>query len=373
MYQVFLRYAPERTRPSRTISVEAATHPVAPAARPLHPVLQAQRVLGNRAVRQFLASRPSMNRSLAFERQVDRIARKQPPSPETASDTESTGDAAARQSHVTTAAAWLVSAPAEWKTSRVATLDTGDAIDVIDLATSARFNRCDEEYRWWKVKVLTGRAKDSVGWVMRAFLTENRTQPDDAMIWAAVQGLVADGEHLEAIELVIREYSIDKRGAEFRYAPGLLNVGGMTHGNMKPILVRISPTAFASLARLTRVIVHELEHVRQVDTGIGSGSHEDDLGQFLSECAEITTVGVPDYTFDEFMEAADLAIRYWYALHHTPAGRALQEKYWDTFVATRKVIRSRYAEADPKSRTLKYKKIVLSWLEQRHPGPPPLP
>ena len=151
---------------------------MAPDGRPLHPVLQAQRVLGNRAVRQFLASRPSINGSLAFERQVDRIARKQPPSPET--DTESTGDAATRQSHVTTAAAWLVSEPAEWKTSRVATLDTGDAIDVIDLATKATFNRCDEKYRWWKVKVLTGRAKDSVGWVMRAFPPRtgpNRTTP----------------------------------------------------------------------------------------------------------------------------------------------------------------------------------------------------
>lgn len=372
MYQVFLRHATERSRPSRTISVEAATHPVAPDGRPLHPVLQAQRVLGNRAVRQFLASRPSINRSLAFERQVDRIARKQPPSPETASDTESTGDAAARQSHVTTAAAWLVSDPAEWETSRVATLDTGDAIDVIDLATSASFNRCDEEYRWWKVKVLTGRAKDSVGWVMRAFLTENRTQPDDAMIWAAVQGLVADGEHLEAIELVIREYLIDKRDAVFKYAPGL-KFAGQTLGNRDPIIVLIGPTAFASLARLVRVIVHELEHVRQVEVGIGSGSHEDDLGQFLSECAEMTTVGVPDYTFDEFMEAADLASRFWWALHHTPAGRALQEEHWDTFVATRKVIRSRWAEADPKSRTQKYADIVNWWSAERHPGPPPLP
>ena len=81
VHQVSLRRATKRRRTSRTIWDEAAAHPVAPAARPLHPVLQAQRVLGNRTVRQFLASRPSMNGSLAFERQLDRIARKSPPVP----------------------------------------------------------------------------------------------------------------------------------------------------------------------------------------------------------------------------------------------------------------------------------------------------
>ena len=330
------------------------------------------------------APRPLINESLAFGRQEDGIGlatkssdrtlhrQSVPTTPETSSEIESTSGAGARQSHITTAAAWLVSSPVEWKTSRVATLDTGDAIDVIDVGGDASFNRCDEEYRWWKVSVLSGRAKGLVGWVMRRFLTENRTQPEDTQILVAVRRLVAQGKHSTAIDLVILEYGIDKRGAEFEYAPRLATPGS-TDGFVIPIVVRIGPTAFTSLAKLTRVIIHELEHVRQFNEGMESGGHEYDLGQFLSECAEMTTVGVAEYTFSQFMQSADMASRYWNALGQTPAGRDQQEDYWDTFVATRKVIHSRYDEADPESRRKKHERL-LGWYDtQKNPAPPPLP
>jgi hypothetical protein len=382
-----------------------------------HPVLQVQRVLGNRAVTQLMHDAPVMlnprlrnfpslfckntkpfmglpvDRSLSqplttkspevpcqggeigpLTKSYDGILQRQsePTTPEKSSDIESTGNPGARQSHLTTAAAWLVSNPAEWETSRLAMLDIGVAIDVIDLAASASFNRCDEKYQWWKIRVLSGRANGSVGWVMRTFLTENRTQPKDVEIWAAVQRLVARGKHWEAIDLVIMEYGIDTRDATFKYEPRL-SVAGDANGNVTPMVVRIGPAAFTSLAKLARVIVHELEHIRQFQEGMESGGHEYDLGQFLSECAEMTATGVAEYTFADFMKAAEMASRYWYALGQTSVGLAQQEEHWDTFVATRKVIHSRYAEADPDSRTKKHERILKWYDAQKNPAPPPPP
>ncbi len=74
---------------------------------------------------------------------------------------------------VTQARAYLVNNPYKYKETIISILPQDSVLNVIDIGVKRNFNKTTDEFKWWKVKIVSGKSRGKIGWIMKKFVQAN--------------------------------------------------------------------------------------------------------------------------------------------------------------------------------------------------------